>query len=288
MCKRFVTKVNHALPLQPVGLMAPLVVLGFGGCATTWQPITDTQRVALMPSKGEITMAARPGKPIGEMIPVDVAVANGTEEPYRIEPDQVFAINVQGQRIASIPADQAITAASHANALKAGLVGAAKHALGDGIAGAAAGAAVGAAVGTIVASPAQGALLGAAMGGSVGAVGGGIFGGLQGRAAARNDAESQISSLSLQTRDANPNYSVNGYVFFPKGSYTAVEMKLFDEETHESAIRSSPWARNGGTLAAGSTAPVGLAPDQSRPDNSSPTASLRGSQGQPLPPTRIE
>jgi hypothetical protein len=167
--QRFVTKVNHALPLQLVGLMALLVVMGFGGCATTWQPITDTQRVALMPSKGEITMAARPGKPIGEMIPVDVAVANGTEEPYRIEPDQVFAINVQGQRIAPIPADQAITAASHANALKAGLVGAAKHALGDGIAGAAAGAAVGATVGTIVASPAQGALLGAAMGCSVGA-----------------------------------------------------------------------------------------------------------------------
>jgi hypothetical protein len=227
--------------------------------------------VALTPSKGQITMQARPGKPIGDIVPVDVAVANGTDEPYRIEPDQVFAINQQGQRIMPIPASEAIIEAGHANALKAGLTGAAKNALVGGLAGAAAGAAVGAAVGTIVASPAEGALLGAAMGGSVGAAGGGIFGGFQGQAAAHNDAESQISSLSLRTRDANPNYSVNGYVFFPKGSYTSVEMNLFDEETHQSATRSSPWDGNIGTAAAGPESAAGIAPSQSSVPNPLPT-----------------
>ncbi len=241
MRRKTVSRIGRRLFSQIVGSLALLIGLGISGCATTWRPIADTPRVALTPSKGEITMAARPGKPIGDLVPVDVGVANGTDEPYRIEPDQVFAINEQGQRIMPIPADQAIVVAGNANALKAGLVGAGKSALVGGLAGAASGAAIGAAVGMILASPAQGALIGAAMGGSVGAAGGGIFGGLQGQAAAHHDAENQISSLSLQPRDANPNYSVNGYVFFPKGTYTSVQMNLLNEETHQSETRSSSW-----------------------------------------------
>ena len=197
-------------------------LLGLSGCATSWRPIADVPRVALRPSQGEITMEARPGKPIGDMVPVDVSVANGTDEPYRIEPDQVFAINDQGERILPIPASEAITEAGNANSLKAGLWGAARNVLVGGLAGAAAGAMVGTAVGTIVASPAEGALLGAAMGGSVGAAGGGILGGMQGQAAAHHDAETQIGSLALQPSDANPNYSVNGYVFFPQGNYKTI------------------------------------------------------------------
>ena len=177
-------------------------------------------------------MQARPGKPIGGIVPVDVGVANGTDEPYLIEPDQIFAINEQGQRIMPVSASDAIQEAGNANALKAGLTGAAKNAVIGGVAGAAAGAAIGAAVGMIVASPAQGALLGAAVGGSVGAAGGGVMGGVQGSAAAHHDAETQISELSLQTREAHPNYSVNGYVFFPKGTYTSIQMTLLNKETH--------------------------------------------------------
>jgi len=211
------------------------------GCATIWQPIPETPRVALRPVKGQVTVKAVPGKAIGSMVPVDVSIANGTDEPYRIEFDQIFAIDQQGQRIMPIPASQAALEAGNANALKAGITGAAKSAVVGGIAGAAAGAAVGAAVGTIIASPAEGAVFGAAVGGSVGAAGSGLYGGLQGQSAAHRDAESQIQSLSLQTRDANPNYSVNGYVFFPKGEYTAVEMNLFNEETHQSATGSASW-----------------------------------------------
>jgi hypothetical protein len=239
--------------LRSIAVLVLVLGLGLTGCATSWRPIADVPRVALTPSRGEITMQTRPGKPIGDIVPVDVAVANGTDEPYRIESDQVFAINQQGQRVMPIPAGDAIAEAGRANALKAGLTGAAKNALVAGLAGAAAGAAVGAVVGTIVASPAEGAILGAAMGGSVGAAGGGILGGLQGETAARNDAATQISSLSLQTRDANPNYSVNGYVFFPKGTYTSVEMNLFNEETHESATRRSSWDGNVWTPSVGSS-----------------------------------
>lgn len=240
MRRKTVLAIGRALT-PPVGFVTLLIALGISGCATSWRPIPDTPRVALTPAKGAITMQATPGTPIGDLVPVDLAIANGTDEPYRIEPDQIFAINEQGQRIMPIPASQAIAEAGDANNLKAGLLGAGKSGLVGGLAGAAAGAAIGASVGMIVLSPAEGAMVGAALGGSIGAASGGIYGGLQGQSAAHRDAESQISALSLQTRDANPNYSVNGYVFFPKGTYTSVEMNLFNEETHLSTTHKSSW-----------------------------------------------
>ena len=232
---------NVAYRSALVTLMAVMLAVSVGGCATSWNPIPITPRVALTPTKGDVTMQARPGKPIGGIVPVDVAVANGTDEPYLIEPDQVFAINEQGQRIMPVSTSEAIQEAGNANALKAGLTGAAKNAAIGALAGAAAGAAVGAAVGTIVASPAEGALFGAAVGGSIGAAGGGVMGGVQGQAAARHNAETQISALSLQTREAHPNYSINGYVFFPKGTYTSIQMTLLNKETHLSDTRTTPW-----------------------------------------------
>ena len=250
--------------------IAALLAFGLGGCATTWNPIPITPRVALTPTKGDVTMQARPGAPIGGVVPVDVSIANGTDEPYLVEPDQIFAINGQGQRILPVTASEAIQEAGSANSLKAGLTGAAKNAAIGAVVGAATGAAIGAAVGTIVLSPAQGALVGAAVGGSVGAAGGGIYGGVQGQAAAHHDAETQISALSLQTREAHPNYSVNGYVFFPKGEYTSIQMTLLNEETHQTDTRTSSW--QGGEIATGganavpmSTSPATVSPSVVQP-----------------------
>ena len=239
---------------------AVLLAFGLSGCATTWKPIPLTPRVALTPTKGDVTTQARPGAPIGGIVPVDVSIANGTDEPYLIQPDQIFAINEQGQRIMPVTSSEAIQEAGSANSLKAGLTGAAKNAAIGAVAGAATGAAIGAAVGTIVLSPAQGALVGAAIGGSVGAAGGGVYGGVQGQAAAHHDAETQISALSLQAREAHPNYSINGYVFFPKGEYTSIQMTLLNEETHQTDIRTSSW--EGGEIARGaiSTTPMSVAP----------------------------
>src|ERR1700687_2251559 len=234
--------------------IAALLAFSLGGCATTWNPIPITPRVALTPTKGDVTMQAHPGEPIGRIVPVDVSIANGQEEPYLVQPDQIFAINQQGQRIMPLPSNEAIQEAGNANALKAGLTGAAKNLAIGAIAGAATGAAIGAAVGTIVLSPAQGALVGAAIGGSVGAGGGGGYRGVQGQAAAHHDAETQISALSLQAREAHPNYSINGYVFFPKGEYTSIQMTLLNEETPQTDIRTSSW--DGGEIARGSNSAI--------------------------------
>jgi hypothetical protein len=238
--------------------IAVVFALSLGGCATTWNPIPLTPRVALTPTKGDVTMQARPGAPIGRIVPVDVSIANGTDEPYLVQPDQVFAINEQGQRIMPIPASEAIQEAGNANALKAGLTGAAKNAAIGAVVGAATGAAIGAAVGTIVLAPAQGALVGAAIGGSVGAASGGVAGGVQGQSAAHHDAETQISALSLQTREAHPNYSINGYVFFPKGEYTSIQMTLLNEETHQTDTRTSSW--EGGEIATGGGTSIPMSP----------------------------
>ena len=77
--------------------IAALLAFGLGGCATTWSNHFDHPRVALTPTKGDVTTQARPGAPIGGVVPVDVSIANGTDEPYLVEPDQIFAINEQGQ-----------------------------------------------------------------------------------------------------------------------------------------------------------------------------------------------
>ena len=247
-----------------------MLAFALGGCATVWNPIPITPRVALTPTKGDVTMTARPGEPIGRIVPVDVSIANGTDEPYLVQPDQVFAINQQGQRIMPVSASEAIQEAGNANALKAGLTGAAKNLAIGAVAGAATGAAIGAAVGTIVLSPAQGALVGAAIGGSVGAAGGGVYGGMQGQAAAHRDADTQISALSLQTREAHPNYSINGYVFFPKGDYTSIQMTVLNEETHQTDTRTSSW--DGGEIATGSnsTPPMSTSPTPVTPSVTQP------------------
>jgi hypothetical protein len=270
-------------------LMALLIGLGLDGCALTGH-LSDTPRLILHPTKGQITLRVRPGKPIGDIIPVDVAVANGTDEPYRIEADQVFAITLKGRKITPVPINGAITEMTKANALRAELTGAAKKAVVGGVAGAAAGAAVGAAIGTIVASPAQGALLGAAVGGGVGAAGGGIVGGMRGKTAARKDAETQIRALCLRTQEVTPNHSSNGYVFFPKGAYASVETDLLNEETEESTIRRSSW-ETGKALTP--SAPTGFANSAGGITDQSlylpkPQADPSESWKRTLPPTRIE
>ena len=126
-------------------LIAILIALGLNGCAIGGARIADTPQLALYPRKGTVTMQVRPGNPVGNIVPVDVAVANGTDQPYRIDPVQVFALDLQGRPIRPVPLEEAIAEMARANALATELKGAAKTALVSGVAAAAAGAAIGAA-----------------------------------------------------------------------------------------------------------------------------------------------
>lgn len=226
-------------------LIAPTLL---SGCAVSAPPIDDTPRVAMTPVKNQVVVSASPSNLVGSMVPVDISIANGTTEPRLLVPSQIFAINEHDQRIIPMPASEAIRAATKANSLKAGLKGAAKNAAFGAAAGAVSGGAIGAAVGTIVAEPFEGMALGAALGGAVGGTQGAVVGGVQGPAIAYHDAETQISSLALQQSEVHPDYTVNGYVFFPQGNYKGVQVVLLNQETHQTDTILVPWGGGPGDL----------------------------------------
>jgi hypothetical protein len=229
-----------------VALVAAVIVaIAMAGCATSARPLPTTKRVALTPPPDEIAVSARVGKPIGEIVPVDVSVANGTDEPYLVDSTQVFAIDEDGERILPVPPAEAVQEAGNANSLKAGLTGAGKNAAVGALTGAVVGAALGAGAGALVGVPPVGAALGAAIGGGVGAASAGAVGGMQGQAAAYNDAATQISALCLKSQEAHPKYLVNGYVFFPKGSYKSVQLTLLNRETEQARTMTAPLLEQG-------------------------------------------
>jgi hypothetical protein len=71
---------------SPFALIAILLGFGLSGCVIGGARLADTPRLALSPHRGMVTMQVRPATPVGQIVPVDVAVANGTDEPYRIDP----------------------------------------------------------------------------------------------------------------------------------------------------------------------------------------------------------
>ena len=219
-------------------------------CATSARPLPTSKRVALAPPQDDIAIRAQVGEPIGEIVPVDVSIANGTNEPYGVDPSHVFAIDEHGERVIPVPPSEAIQEAGDANNLKAGLTGAGKSAAAGAVAGAVIGAALGAGAGALVGVPPVGAAFGAAIGGGLGAATAGAAGAAQGQAAAHIDAATQISVLCLKPEDAHPNYSVNGYVFFPKGTYRGLEITLLNEETEEARTMTANWSKDGATARA--------------------------------------
>src|ERR1700730_3713089 len=88
--------------------------------AVIGNPALDLVRLGLLyPRKGTVTMQILPGKPVDNIVPVDVAVANGTDQPYRIDPAQVFALDLQGRPIRPVPLEEAIAEMARANAIAA-------------------------------------------------------------------------------------------------------------------------------------------------------------------------
>ena len=220
------------------------------GCATSARPLPTTKRIALTPPPDDIAMRAQVGDPIGEIVPVDVSIANGTDEPYLIDTSQVFAIDEQGERILPVPPSEAMQEAGNANDLKAGLVGAGKSAAAGAVTGAVVGAALGAGAGALVGVPPVGAAFGAVIGGGIGAATAGGAGAMEGEAAAHVDAATQISALCLKSGEAHPSYSVNGYVFFPKGTYRGVQVTLLNEENEQTRTMTAIWTKDGATALA--------------------------------------
>src|SRR5580693_5460380 len=198
------------------------MAIAISGCAVAPPPIAHT------PTVGEVT-------------PVYVSVANGTNDTRSVVPSQVFALNDAGERVAPLPPGEAARQAGSAKELE----GAVKSGAVSGVGGAALGAAAGAIAGTAgrsagwfgFGSPGAGALVGTAFGGAYG-----VFSGAEkGQSKADQQANQQIEALSLKPEEVRKDFTVSGYVFFPKGQYDQVEMLLVDRETGDTQIVREPW-----------------------------------------------
>jgi hypothetical protein len=211
------------------------VVMAVSGCAVAPAPIAHTPNVVATPRQGEVAVSVAAAPTVGEVTPVYVSVANGTDAPRSVVPSQIFALNDAGERVAPLPPGEAARQAGGSKELE----GAVKSAAVSGVGGAAVGAA---AAGSGArwwgfGSPASGALIGSAFGGGWGI----IRGAEQGQSRADQQANQQLEAVSLKPEEVRKDFTVSGYVFFPKGEYNQVEMLLVDRETGDTQVVREPW-----------------------------------------------
>jgi len=220
------------------GLTLASLITVLYGCGIAEAPLKDTPKVVATPRKGELSIMSKAGDPVGDVTPVYISIANGTDVNRTVNPGQIFAIDPNGDRIAPLPPGEAARQAGGAGALKAELVSASL----SGAGGAAVGASLGAIAGAIAnGSEIGGATNGAAIGGATGA-GAGIFSGVgQGQGQAQYQADSQISALAIPAGDVRQDFTVSGYVFFPKGNYRNIVMLVTNAETGNTEVIEEPW-----------------------------------------------
>ena len=239
--KRFYPDVSKPRPASPfvcarwrpsrLGWL--LLALLLNACAVASAPLANTPQVAATPTQGELSVQAQAGKPIGDLIPVYVSVANGTDVGRSLQPSQIFAIDDADNRIAAIPPAEAARQAGGSEALGSALKsGAVSGLIGGGI---------GAALGAIGGAIFGGAATGAALGGVVGAGESALSGAMMGPGQAQSQANQQIGALALPATEVRKDFSVGGYVFFPKGSYQALELLVVNNETGATETIKLPW-----------------------------------------------
>jgi hypothetical protein len=212
-------------------MLASIAVV-IGGCAIAPAPLKDTPRIVATPISGQLTVSTEPIKAIGDVLPVYVSVANGTDSPRAIVPSQIFALNDAGSRIAPLPPAEAARQAGGAGELRAALLSAGASGLIEG--------AFGAGLGAIAGSLIHSGGTGAAIGGAIGTGSGAIHGATTGPAKADAQASTQMNALALPAQDVRRDFTVSGYVFFPKGDYKRIQMLMVDGETGNTDVINQP------------------------------------------------
>jgi hypothetical protein len=234
------TRIKNRGAAFKVGAGAIAAVVAACGCAVAPAPIAHTPNVVATPRQGEVAVSVAAAPTVGEVTPVYVSVANGTDAPRSVVPSQIFALNDAGERVAPLPPGEAARQAGGSKELE----GAVKSAAVSGVGGAAVGAAAGAIAGAAgnagnwgFGSPGAGALVGTAFGSAWG-----VFGGAErGQSKADQQANQQLEAVSLKPEEVRKDFTVSGYVYFPKGEYNQVEMLLVDRETGDTEVVREPW-----------------------------------------------
>lgn len=209
------------------------LALLLAGCGVASAPIKDTPQIVATPQPGQLNVSVRATPSVGDITPVHVSIANGTDTPRALVPSQIFALNDSGERVAPIPAGEAAREAGSAGELKAVLMSSGA----SGVAGGAVGAGLGAAAGSAFGGVGPGAILGTVIGAATG-----IFRGAE-RGQDRSDMQAmqQIQALSLKPEEVAHDFTVSGYIFYPKGDYQQIEMLLVDRESGNTEVLREPW-----------------------------------------------
>jgi hypothetical protein len=226
--------------LTPARVAAIAAALAISGCAVAPPPIAHTPNVVATAQQGQLAVSVAAAPTVGEVTPVYVSIANGTDADRSVVPSQVFALNDAGERVAPIPPGEAARQAGSAKELQGAIESGAVRGVGGAAVGAAAGALAGAAGNAGnwgFGSPGAGALIGTAFGGGFGI----LRGAERGQTRADQQANQQIDAVALKPEDVRKDFTVSGYVFFPKGSYNQVEMLLVDRETGDTEVVREPW-----------------------------------------------
>jgi len=214
-------------------MLVAMLALGGAGCSVASAPLPAKQHVVATPEPGMVNVSVQSQPNVGQVTPVYVSIANGTDVPRVVAPDQVYALNDVGERVAPIPTGEAAREAGGAGELKAALAsGLVSAGVGGGI-----GAGLGAAAGSAFGAVGKGALLGGAIAGAQ-AIFAGVTGGAQ---SAQTQANQQINSVALKHGKVYHGFTQSGYVFFPKGNYTGLEVVLVNQETGDTQDIKTPW-----------------------------------------------
>ncbi len=198
------------------------------GAANTPSPLPIAKVVA-SPKSGEVSVIAVPASPVGNVLPVYVSMANGTDHPVKYSAGDIFMIGTDGNRVPYIPLNEAVAQAGGAAGLISSVETAGAYAIPTAAAAGAVGAAAGAALGG---GTWAGALHGTVIGAAAGLIIGGAYGVWKAHAAAEERAQEQIENLSLKAGDMPNNGTESGYVFYPVGEYQQVEAVLMDTEAN--------------------------------------------------------
>jgi hypothetical protein len=92
---------GHLLrPISKSMLVAAVSALVFAGCIFASAPIKDRPQTVVTPQTGQLSVTSASATPIGDVQPVYVSIANGTDAPRTVAPSQIFAMNEAGGRIA--------------------------------------------------------------------------------------------------------------------------------------------------------------------------------------------
>src|SRR6185437_2481770 len=76
-----------------------LIVLAMTGCGIASAPLKDPPQIVATPEQGQLNVTTQPSRPIGDVLPVYVSIANGSDVPRSIVASQIFALNDSGAKI---------------------------------------------------------------------------------------------------------------------------------------------------------------------------------------------